>query len=107
MAVSMRMPLNEAKSLQDLKILHFFHNLLAFLFSCVCLRSDAGFPDSASTHSMIAGIWSSFSGAGRFVSRAGTGILVDHIGFQMTAVVIFTVQIIVVGTWNTGYCLLV
>nr|CAG4644868.1 EOG090X07SU [Leptodora kindtii] len=56
---------------------------------------DAGFPDSASTHSMIAGIWSSFSGAGRFVSRAGTGILVDHIGFQMTAVVIFTVQIIV------------
>ena len=56
----------------------------------------AGYPDNPSTHGLVAGIWSSLSGAGRFVSRAGTGVLVDHIGFQMTAVVVFSVQIIVV-----------
>ncbi|XP_057381517.1 MFS-type transporter SLC18B1-like [Daphnia carinata] len=55
----------------------------------------AGYPDNPSTHGLVAGIWSSLSGAGRFVSRAGTGILVDHIGFQMTAVVVFSVQITV------------
>lgn len=57
----------------------------------------AGYPDNPSTHGLVAGIWSSLSGAGRFVSRAGTGILVDHIGFQMTAVVVFSVQITVVS----------
>jgi len=55
----------------------------------------AGYPDNPSTHGLVAGIWSSLSGAGRFVSRAGTGLLVDHIGFQMTAVVVFTIQIVV------------
>ena len=51
----------------------------------------------------IIGIWSSLSGAGRFVSRAGTDTLVDHINpygfshFQFTAVVVFSVQIIVVS----------
>lgn len=57
----------------------------------------AGYPDNPSTHGLVAGIWSSLSGAGRFVSRAGTGLLVDHIGFQMTAVIVFSVQIIVVS----------
>ena len=44
----------------------------------------------------MAGLWSSLSGAGRFVSRAGTGFLVDHVGFQMTAVVVFGVQALVI-----------
>ena len=45
----------------------------------------------------MAGLWSSLSGAGRFVSRSGTGILVDHIGFQMTAVIVFAIQLLVVN----------
>ena len=56
----------------------------------------AGYPDNPSTHGMVAGLWSSLSGAGRFVSRSTTGVLVDHIGFQMTAVVIFSIQLTVV-----------
>jgi len=55
----------------------------------------AGYPDNPSTHGLVAGIWSSLSGLGRFVSRAGTGVSVDYIGFQMTAVVVFCIQIIV------------
>jgi len=44
--------------------------------------SAAGYPDSPSTQGLVAGLWSSLSGAGRFVSRAGSGILVDWFGFQ-------------------------
>jgi len=43
--------------------------------------SSAGYPDSPSTQGLVAGLWSSLSGAGRFVSRAGSGILVDMFGF--------------------------
>ena len=57
--------------------------------------SHAGYPDDPSMHGLIAGLWSSLSGLGRFVSRAGSGILVDHIGFQKTAAVAVTLQLIV------------
>lgn len=40
----------------------------------------AGYPDEPSTHGLVAGLWSSLSGFGRFTSRAGSGILVDYIG---------------------------
>ncbi|KAK2711827.1 hypothetical protein QYM36_012827 [Artemia franciscana] len=56
-----------------------------------------GFPDSPSTHGLVAGLWTSFSGAGRFISRAGTGILVDHVGFQISAVIMLFAQLFVVA----------
>jgi len=43
-------------------------------------------------HGLIAGLWSSLSGAGRFVSRAGSGYLVDTIGFDKTAAVASALQ---------------
>ena len=51
-------------------------------------------------HGLIAGLWSSLSGAGRFVSRAGSGFLVDHIGFDKTAAIATTLQILVVRLWR-------
>ena len=61
-------------------------------------------------HGIIAGLWSSLSGAGRFVSRLGSGILVDHIGFDNTAGIVTALQVITVqlemsrvsGTQNLG-----
>ena len=47
-------------------------------------------------HGIIAGLWSSLSGAGRFVSRLGSGILVDHIGFDNTAGIVTALQVITV-----------
>ena len=46
-------------------------------------------------HGLVAGLWSSLSGAGRFVSRAGSGLLVDAIGFDRTAAITFGLQIAV------------
>ena len=43
-------------------------------------------------HGLIAGLWSSLSGAGRFVSRAGSGFLVDTIGFNWTAAIAAALQ---------------
>ena len=47
-------------------------------------------------HGIIAGLWSSLSGAGRFVSRVGSGILVDCIGFDATAAIVTVLQAAVV-----------
>ena len=47
-------------------------------------------------HGIIAGLWSSLSGAGRFVSRLASGILVDHIGFDNTAGIVTSLQVITV-----------
>lgn len=47
-------------------------------------------------HGIIAGLWSSLSGAGRFISRVGTGILVDCIGFNPTAAIMTTLQLAIV-----------
>jgi len=55
---------------------------------------NAGFPDDPAMHGIIAGLWSSLSGAGRFVSRLGSGILVDHIGFEHTAAIVTALQVI-------------
>ncbi len=60
-------------------------------------NSHAGYPDNPSTHVLVAGIWSSLNGTGRIVSHAKNGILVNHVGFQFTTVIVFSVQIIVVG----------
>jgi len=43
--------------------------------------SAAGYPDNPSTQGLVAGLWSSLSGAGRFISRCGSGFLVDQFGF--------------------------
>ena len=42
----------------------------------------AGYPDNPATHGLVAGLWSSLSGAGRFVSRGASGFLVDQFGFD-------------------------
>ena len=42
----------------------------------------AGYPDNPATHGLIAGLWSSLSGAGRFVSRGASGFLVEQYGFD-------------------------
>jgi len=46
----------------------------------------AGYQSGPHTQAIIAGLWSSLSGLGRFVSRAGSGILVDCYGFQSVLV---------------------
>ena len=52
-------------------------------------------------HGIIAGLWSSLSGAGRFVSRLGSGIMVDHIGFDNTATIFTALQVITVSSRNS------
>lgn len=51
-----------------------------------------GYPDDPAMHGLIAGLWSSLSGAGRFVSRLGSGMLVECIGFHYTAAIVTTLQ---------------
>ena len=57
----------------------------------------AGYPDDPAMHGLIAGLWSSLSGAGRFVSRVGSGILVDYIGFNPTAGIVTGLQALIVS----------
>merc|ERR1719273_1298991 len=56
---------------------------------------NAGYPDDPAMHGLIAGLWSSLSGLGRFVSRVGSGILVDVIGFNPTAAIVTGLQALV------------
>merc|ERR1719273_1695538 len=56
---------------------------------------NAGYPDDPAMNGLIAGLWSSLSGAGRFVSRVGSGILVDVIGFDPTAAIVTGLQTLV------------
>jgi len=65
----------------------------------------AGYPDDPSMHGLIAGLWSSLSGAGRFVSRVGSGFLVDNIGFDATAAIVTTLQGIMAFSMLTYYIL--
>jgi hypothetical protein len=58
----------------------------------VIIHRNAGYPDDPAMHGLIAGLWSSLSGAGRFVSRVGSGVLVDNIGFDSTAVIVTVLQ---------------
>ena len=44
---------------------------------------------------LVAGMWSSLSGAGRFISRAGSGILVDQFGFNAVASIAGGLQLVV------------
>jgi len=57
----------------------------------------AGYPDDPAMHGLVAGLWSSLSGIGRFTSRAGSGILVDYVGFEHTAAVALALQCLVVS----------
>lgn len=56
---------------------------------------NAGYPNDPNMHGLVAGLWSSLSGAGRFVSRAGSGFLVVHIGFNKTAAIATSLQMLV------------
>ena len=47
----------------------------------------AGYPDNPATHGLIAGLWSSLSGAGRFVSRGASGFLVEQFGFDAVSTI--------------------
>ncbi|KAF0312294.1 MFS-type transporter SLC18B1 [Amphibalanus amphitrite] len=51
-----------------------------------------GMADDPTTHGVVAGMWSSLSGAGRFISRCGAGILVDTIGFPRASCVVVTLH---------------
>jgi len=57
--------------------------------------SAAGYPDSPATQGLVAGLWSSLSGAGRFISRAGSGFLVDQFGFQAVSSIACGLQCLV------------
>lgn len=72
----------------------------------VMILRNAGYPDDPAMHGLIAGLWSSLSGLGRFMSRVGSGMLVDFMGFNPTAVVVCVLQLIIVRTSKTFQCLL-
>lgn len=57
----------------------------------------AGYPDDPSTQGLVAGLWSSLSGGGRFISRAGSGFLVDQLGFNSVASMATGLQCIIAG----------
>jgi len=62
--------------------------------------SRAGYPDSPSTQGLVAGLWASLSGAGRFISRAGSGFLVDVYGFAAVSAIASGLQVVVaMGTF--------
>ena len=63
--------------------------------------SRAGYPDSPSTQGLVAGLWSSLSGAGRFISRASSGFLVDMYGFAAVSSIACDLQVVVaLGTFT-------
>jgi len=57
--------------------------------------SRAGYPENPATQGLVAGMWSSLSGAGRFVSRAGSGLLVDVYGFSPVTSIACGLQLVV------------
>ena len=58
--------------------------------------SGNGMPDDPTTHGVVAGMWSSLSGAGRFISRCGAGILVDTVGFPLASSVVVALHVLMV-----------
>jgi len=67
---------------------------------------NAGYPDDPAMHGLIAGLWSSLSGLGRFTSRVGSGLLVDCIGFDKTAFIVVGLQVIIgaITLFYTVFC---
>jgi len=57
--------------------------------------SGAGYPDTPATKGLVAGMWSSLSGAGRFTSRAGSGLLVHYYGFTPVSALACGLQCVV------------
>jgi len=55
----------------------------------------AGYPDNPATHGLVAGLWSSLSGAGRFVSRGASGFLVDQFGFDAVSSIACGMQVVI------------
>ena len=78
---------------------------LAYCMTIMILR-NAGYPDDPALHGLIAGLWSSLSGLGRFTSRVGSGILVDHIGFDKTAMIVTGLQVLIVSNLRFQYLVL-
>lgn len=72
----------------------------------IMILRNAGYPDDPAMHGLIAGLWSSLSGLGRFLSRVGSGMLVDFMGFNPTAVVVCILQLVVVSLLHQFQCLL-
>ncbi|RXG69874.1 MFS-type transporter SLC18B1 [Armadillidium vulgare] len=66
---------------------------------------DAGFPDEPDTHAFVASLWSSLSGGGRFISRAGSGFLVDTIGYRPTSAIVTSFHIFILVVSLTYVCL--
>ncbi|XP_043225677.1 MFS-type transporter SLC18B1-like [Amphibalanus amphitrite] len=64
-----------------------------------------GMADDPTTHGVVAGMWSSLSGAGRFISRCGAGILVDTIGFPRASCVVVTLHALMAGLASGYICL--
>jgi len=54
----------------------------------------AGYPDDPATQGLVAGLWSSLSGMGRFTSRAGSGYLVDNFGFSLVSSIACGLQLL-------------
>ena len=71
----------------------------------IMIRRNAGYPDDPALHGLIAGLWSSLSGLGRFTSRVGSGILVDCIGFDKTALIVTGLQVIIVSILSSIFLL--
>lgn len=83
--------------LLSFSILRYYYCILHDFFS-VMIPRNAGYPDDPAMHGLIAGLWSSLSGLGRFTSRVGSGLLVDCIGFDKTAFIVVGLQVIIVSS---------
>lgn len=49
--------------------------------------SEGGFPDSLSTCSLVAGLWSCMYALGEVLGPSLSGVLVQHVGFAMAATI--------------------
>lgn len=64
-----------------------------------------GFPDDLSTYGLISGIWTSAFALGCFIGPSVGGVLLDHIGFAWSTVIIVALHILVfVSTTTFIWC---
>ncbi|XP_047736576.1 MFS-type transporter SLC18B1 [Hyalella azteca] len=59
------------------------------------MAGSGGLPNNSATHGFVAGLWSSLSGGGRFVSRATSGYFVHLFGFRYCCLVVVVLHVIV------------
>lgn len=55
----------------------------------------AGYPDDPTTNGLVAGLWVSLSGAGRFMSRGASGFFVDQFGFDAVSSIVCGMQMVI------------